>query len=290
MSESLWLPYDTGIKSFPADGDQQQQLNKLPTILFRNDAGSTAPAHGILRVTGLVNFPNAAGEPFLTVDQPNTYGAQYSHAINMGEDVESGGYGKCTLGIANVALYDSADGTPAFGESWGPRSGTWKLKKNTGGLMVVGIPTTSTYKRVLVAPAPMLETLGAPGANIANNATGSFSVNVGGTQGAESDTLQTLTAYVREGIVLASKRYKLRWKDGLWEVQNPIKSIVGVADADVAKGSAGTVSVWTAWTGSFADSGMNVSVTFLGAGVSATKWVRADWVDSTGDWQGGGEC
>lgn len=157
-------------KFFP--GEDRTELSVLQRMRFRNDAGSQAPAFGILRVTG---FVADAEEPYVTVGQPNTYGSQHSHAINDEVPVEPGKFGLCTLGLTVPALYDSADGTPAFGESWGPRASTWKLKKNTGGFRVLGV-TDSANHLVLVAQEPFLNFRGTANAAIAADTRGTASI------------------------------------------------------------------------------------------------------------------
>ena len=163
-------------------------LDKIQWVTFRNDAATTAVGGAILRITGfVVTDPE---NPFFTVDQPNTYGSQYLHAVNDETDVAAGSYGKCCLGQIVPALYDSGDGTPAFGEQWGPRSGTWKLKKNTGGFMVLGV-AVSSRSLVLVTPAPMLVLRGQPTADVAAAATGTLTIYTG-AYGSEATTGVTM--------------------------------------------------------------------------------------------------
>ena len=173
--------------------DRSEQLRGIQWIKFRNDAGSTAPAGGILRVTG---YNNDAEEPFLTIDQPNTFGAQYNHAINDDLDVASGEYGYCCLGQVVPALYDSADGTPAFGELWGPRASTWKLRKNTGGFRIMseGYVVDNSRFRALVAPVPFTRFRGTLDADLAKGFSGNVSVSYL-SSGAYSDTGVNLSAF-----------------------------------------------------------------------------------------------
>ena len=173
--------------------DRSEQLRGIQWIKFRNDAGSTAPAGGILRVTG---YNNDAEEPFLTIDQPNTFGAQYNHAINDDFDVASGEYGYCCLGQIVPALYDSADGTPAFGELWGPRASTWKLKKNTGGFRVRSTSTAGVSGdfRTLIYPEPFLYFRGVAAESITENTAGNVTVYI--RTGATSYTSTSVTLSV----------------------------------------------------------------------------------------------
>lgn len=121
---------------------------------FRNDSGEEIPAFGCMRITGSATV---GGHQYLLAEKPNTYGSQYLHWFNGDQAVETGKFGTCYKGSFVRALYDTADGTPAVGERWGPRSGTWKLKANTGGWQILGGHSGGV---VTVQHAPMLRFLG----------------------------------------------------------------------------------------------------------------------------------
>lgn len=176
---------------------------------FRNDAGSTAPAGGILRITGFVTDDE---EPYFTIDQSNTFGSQYNHGVNDDFDVESGDYGRFCLGAMAPALYDSADGTPAWGELWGPRSGSWKLKKNTGGFRVKSasyVGAAANY-RTLVMPEPFIRFHGVTDAAIAKDASGTISIYYGTGAGTDS-TVNMISVYNSYGDVAISKDVECLW-------------------------------------------------------------------------------
>lgn len=190
-----------------------EPLRKINWIKFRNDAGSTAPAGGILRITG---YNNDAEEPFFTVGRPNAFGSQYFHAVNDDLDVPDGSSGYCCLGQIVPALYDSADGTPAFGESWGPQSGTWKLKKNVGGFRIL---STSSYTagitgeyRCLVAVDPFVRFRGVTDASIAKGASGTISIYYG-TGGTYNDTTADMSSVYNDfGDVDSAKNVECVWE------------------------------------------------------------------------------
>lgn len=121
---------------------------------FRNDSGEEIPANGCMRITGSATV---GGQQYLIAEKPNTYGSQYLHWFNGDQPVADGKFGTCYKGSFVRALYDTADGTPAVGERWGPRSGTWKLKKNTGGWQILGGHSSGI---VTVQHAPMLRFIG----------------------------------------------------------------------------------------------------------------------------------
>jgi len=141
-------------------------------IEFVNNAGSTIPPFGILRVTGTTILSN---REILTVDQPNTFGSQYFHFVNSGQSVAAGKYGTCFNGFPVSAAFTTGDGTPAFGQIWGPQSGTWLLKINTFGFRVVGTPD-NTNGVVSVIRDPFLKFRGIANADIASGAVGTVSI------------------------------------------------------------------------------------------------------------------
>jgi hypothetical protein len=109
---------------------QDRNYAKVP---FRNDNAGTAPAFGVLRVTGTTTVDQFA---FLTVDQPDSsFNALY--LVNGTEDVASGGTGWGTwLYHGGRVLYDA--GTPAIGQIWGAASGQWSLTSGKAGFLVIG--------------------------------------------------------------------------------------------------------------------------------------------------------
>jgi hypothetical protein len=160
----------------------------MSSLEFLNQNAGSIPAYGVVRVTGVSIVE--AGRVVLTVDQPNTYGCQANCFINGPVAVSPGQYGYCTRSGALVALYDTADGTPALGDAWGPRSGTWKLKKNAGGFFCLGPPTNSGLGLALFAPLPMLSFRGQPTADVTAGSSGTVNVYTG-TFGSETQPTGT---------------------------------------------------------------------------------------------------
>jgi hypothetical protein len=177
---------------------------------FRNDSSQTVPAYGVLRLTGLTVIE--PGRVVLLADLPDAYGCQYRAAVNGPAPVAQGKYGACARGAFIPALYEVADGVPMVGERWGPRPGSWKLWKHTGGFAVVGV-TRSSAGLVLVQPAAMLSLLGKTDALHSRGAAGTVSI-FAGPLGGETDTLLNLTGvYNRFGDVPAGKWVRCVWND-----------------------------------------------------------------------------
>jgi len=142
---------------------------------FKNNSGSTIPAYGIIRIADRT----AIGSAYVyDARQPNTYGSQYTHFINGSQDILDTKYGRLFEDDVIRVLYDSADGTPAFGERWGPRNGTFKLKKDTGGFYVLGEPDT-TLHTVLVKREPMTTVRGKPTADVSPGGSATLDIYVG---------------------------------------------------------------------------------------------------------------
>lgn len=145
-----------------------------PTWTFKNESSEQIPPYGVMRVTGF-DVTTDPEYPRLLVNKPNTYGAQYSHAINGDLCVEAGQIGECTLGGISAAKYDDGDGLPVFNQMWGPRDATWKLKKNTPGFRVLAIANL-TRKLVLVQREPFLRFSGKTNGTIGNKTLGTASI------------------------------------------------------------------------------------------------------------------
>src|SRR5437870_4694539 len=93
---------------------------------FRNENASAVPAFGCMRVTDTMTLSD--GRVMFKADQPSRYGCVGDCMINgpvdvAGLDGSTYSYGCCNRSGIILALYDIADGTPAYGDEWGPRSG-----------------------------------------------------------------------------------------------------------------------------------------------------------------------
>ena len=107
-------------------------LNDLRYVEVSNAGASAIPAFGLMRVTGASTTSGLV----LTVDQPNADGQDV--LINGPTPIIAGGRGVATYETPSQIYYDTADGTPANGETWGAGSGTYKLKKNKAGFTIQG--------------------------------------------------------------------------------------------------------------------------------------------------------
>ena len=168
---------------------------------FINQAGETAPAFAILRITGV----STDGE--FQISKPNTYGSQYLHAINGPHAVPDTKKGGCSLTWPAWIAYATADGTPAFGEEWGPINNDWELRKRSGGFQVVGLPTSG---RVLAVQSALLSGLGQADAQIAAGSAGTVSVYYWSSL-TWTDTTENITARNTSGTTIAAAK-KVAWE------------------------------------------------------------------------------
>lgn len=125
-----------------------QQLRFLQTL--NNSSSLTIPAFGLVRVVSA----DAAG--VLTVDRPNADGMAVM--VNSLQPVQPSNHGAATNQVPTYALYETGDGTPAVGETWGAGSGSYKLRKNKAGFTIVGGPANGL---VMVDKATTTATTGA---------------------------------------------------------------------------------------------------------------------------------
>lgn len=178
---------------------------RLPLIGIYNDSGQTIPSFGCVLLKGGKGQKSDTGEGpaqgiCASVKRPDTYGCQHNALIvDQAWNGSSYGYADKTFGAAQIqppfiAAYDSGDGTPAFGDMWGPRSGTFLLKKNTGGFYVIGVYDSAKHY-ALVVPFPMRRVVvkNLTGSDIAKGATNGTVTIMTGTPGAETSSGITLT-------------------------------------------------------------------------------------------------
>lgn len=174
--------------------------------LFKNTGEDTIPAYGLIRITGTTAVGNAV---VLAGAKPNIYGSQYMHYVNGHKAIDAGYLGKCFDDDTVRVLYDSADGTPAAGEMWGPRASTYKLKKNTGGWIIEGDVDTTAYT-VSVRRMPFIRFHGVTDAAIAKDASGTISIYYGPDAGTDS-TVNMSSVYNSYGDVAISKDVECLW-------------------------------------------------------------------------------
>lgn len=177
---------------------------------FRNDSGETAPAYGVLRVTGTYDDD---GVIIYTIGKPDTSFARL-YLVNGPNDVADDGFGWGTwLWHADWVLYDDGN-TPAYGEEWGPSNASWKVAKNRPGFYIWGGATGGT-RDIVKASQKFAETvLGKADAAIDNATSGTVRVYIG-TPGSETDSGLTISSAYNKGPDIADEAWvTVSWPHG----------------------------------------------------------------------------
>lgn len=167
-------------------------------LAFRNDSGETIPAFAAMRITGVVTIE---GRSVIKVDKPNDDNLT-NLLFNSPVNVPSGGYGSGTHEFPCYAKYQTAS-SAVLDEEWGTESGSWALKKDNTGYLIIGGETSD---RVIVRRAsdgPFV-LLGKTDASHAKGANGTVSLYAG-TAGSESDLGINVTAHNKFADVAADK-------------------------------------------------------------------------------------
>ncbi len=256
-------------------------FDRMPWRTFKNTAGTTAPAWGLLRVTG---FEIVNGEIQFTIGQPNATW-QTVYLVNGPEDVSANGIGLCTtLMHGGNLLVDLTSGTPAAGQTWGAKSGQFSAVKDATGFFVGGAHKGTTPRARVAAIQVQGSTtrLGKPDANIESGQTGTVSLWTGAA-GSETDSGEDVTVYCRGAGVIKDQFVTVRIIDGKSYICELTNEQIGTPVSDIAKGGTGDVQILgTAVTVQATASGAKVSggkLAILGSisvGV-LWKWYVAPW-------------
>jgi hypothetical protein len=130
-----------------ANGPRRQQSfsGGSTGIGVYNTSGGTIPAFAIMRI---VSATTLGTEVVYEVGQQSTEFQRWM--LVAGEStIANGAYGTgYFLDLPGRALYDSADGTPAYGQIWGPYPSSWKLRRHMYGFRILGdVNSTDTHVR-----------------------------------------------------------------------------------------------------------------------------------------------
>lgn len=170
--------------------------------VWNNEGTLDCPAFGIMLKSGIQITSSGI---VIRARQPTVYGCQDNFVIADSEGVDHGkggaaqGMGPWGPGTF-IAAYDSGDGIPATGERWGPRSGTWLLKKSTYGFIILDV-YDSTNHYALVTSEPMLSFYGKNlGSAIAKNGHGDINIYFGAANALADTSVTVDTESIFGGI------------------------------------------------------------------------------------------
>ncbi len=211
---------DHGYRIAAIEGDGRQW------ILWKNNSGYTAPQNGVLAETGLVRDDGPSDRTnrrnVITCGFPGVT-FQRNYYINGYAEVPNDSIGVCCSFEAPCeAAYEG--GTPAEGQTWGPKPGSWNLNQGFPGFSVVGVNGDNAL--AVVRGEPIVQLLCKATSDLANNAATSTSSASGykiytGAQGAEVDGGWTTVpaAYNRTGATITSGSWFLiEWINSEWEI------------------------------------------------------------------------
>jgi hypothetical protein len=181
-----------GVESGAAFGGGAVAPALPKTMRFRNDAEEEIPAFAVMRVTGI---ETTGGRATATVAKPSST-FQRLYLVNGAVKVASGKFGEGSwLSEANYVLYNASSGTPAYGESWGPKNGQWSLEEYRYGFTILGGNT------------------GSDDSSHAKGATGTISIY----DGNEVDTTDNMTGVDNLFATVASGKWvDVEWRGGRW--------------------------------------------------------------------------
>jgi hypothetical protein len=110
-------------------------------------------------------------------------------------------------------LYNTGSGTPALGESWGPKSGQWTLERYYYGFTTLG---GNTGGRTAAIQHQVNGVRGVTDGAITKDNTGTVSILDG--NGAGVDTGWNITARNRFANVAITKDVDVVWRGGTWDL------------------------------------------------------------------------
>ena len=138
--------------------DTLSQVQSCRWLTWKNDSTGSAspgeaPAFAILRPilngSSVLQYETTQGQFVIYAGKPEVDNSGRGYLVNGPHAVKLGSYGQCTMDWPAYALYDTGDGTPAYGEIWGAKDNDWKLRKGYQGFEIIGGHTNG---RVLVRP------------------------------------------------------------------------------------------------------------------------------------------
>ncbi len=188
-------------------------------VLFKNVAGVTAPACGVLAQQSVIRDANGHTQKrtILTAGKPDAT-FRTTHFVNGYADVPNNAIGVCcsTEGPLEV-LFDT--GTPANGEGWGPKPGQFSLAKGFPGFLVLGLNSDDSL--AVVVPQPLVQLLGKTTDPITADTNSTSYIILAGTPGSEADAgFTTLPAIYFPSDMPDDTRFKAWWFNSHWEAEH----------------------------------------------------------------------
>lgn len=182
---------------------------RKPWVRFRNDNSGTIPPFGVMRITGTTTINN---EIVYTVDQPNTTFYRI-YLVNGPKAVHTGKAGMATF-LWNGG-YVLVEATAALGESWGPATGQWTLKKWRYGFTPMGASKAlGSYTVVAAVQSPVNHVWGQTDGAVNKGSSGTVEVYDGNDAQITSTNLSSVKN--KYGNVADNKKVSVEWLGGSW--------------------------------------------------------------------------
>lgn len=215
----------------PFLGPSAQNLRYWPV---ENVSGEEIPAFACMEVENVAMMLGDLSYGF-RVRKPTQFGSQGQHVFNGATPIPIGKYGVGICGDMVAALYDTSDGVPndtntaaaSYNEAVGPRAGSWKLRRNTGGFACVSydlVDETTPDDVIRVMSRPMLTLICKADALISKSTTGTVSIywKTEDSGDAVTDTGVNLSIYSRYANIGTGKYLLAQWMPWeRWEVATP---------------------------------------------------------------------
>lgn len=185
-------------------------------VQFRNGSGETIPPYAVMRVT---NTESRMGLPLYVVNKPSS-SFQRFYLVNgsqrVGDTSTALGYGTW-LNDASWVLYDTADGTPVFGQVWGPVDGSWKLRRHYYGFHILGNTNTSTSgsERVIALQQMVMNVIGKTDSSISKGSSGIVSMWKGDRSADTSIDISSVANPFATSIASG------KWVRVVWDAETP---------------------------------------------------------------------
>lgn len=199
-------------------GTRRHQTVYIPsqpnTVEFRNNSGETVPYGSVMCISSTESGSKTNSVRYV-ITKPTTTLERVLLVCQSASGVANGANGEASwLFEGGFVAYDT--GTPAIGESWGPKPSQWTLSKWRYGFTVTG--TTQTINGVACISAiqqPVDEFRGKTDATHNKGSSGTVSVYDG------NGTDTTINVSSVENIfanVATTKAVMCRWCGGKWQL------------------------------------------------------------------------
>lgn len=215
----LLREYEAGAFGRPVLAAPQQLEQQQAKIAFINESDEEVPAFAICEITG-AQAPSDEEPWALKIDKPSsTFRRLY--LVNGERPVpatENGADGRGTgtlLRHARLVSYNSASGTPAYGEVWGPKPDQWTLEKYRFGFYMFGGAAEVGDLHLAVATQEMVT-------SVRGKTTGSVSKGSTGTVDVYDSAAATMSMTIT-GVknVYGSTIGSGKWVNVTWNGTNP---------------------------------------------------------------------